>query len=59
MQHLKNNKLDNAKVLTATYTSSYGKSNRYSDELTFTDNSETLRILTKFCNQKPSKYRNW
>ena len=60
MQHLKNSKLNNVTVLTATSTfgSVAAASNRYSDELTFTDNSKTPRILTKFCNKKPLKYRD-
>jgi len=44
--------LGNVTALTAT--SATAASNRYSDELTFT----LTQKLTKFCNRKPSKYKN-
>jgi len=50
-----NSKLGNVTVLTATSTTA--ASNSCSDNL-LAHNSETLGILTQFCNEKPSKYRN-
>jgi len=55
VHHLNNSKLGNATVLTATLTTA--ANNRYFDGL-LRLLSETLRILTKYCSQKPSKYRN-
>ena len=52
MHHLKNSKSGNVTVLTATQQVTGILMNLLSH------NSETLRILTKFCNKKPSKYRN-
>jgi len=55
--HLKNRELGNVAVLTATFTTAASTVTGILMNL-LSLNSETLRILAKFCNQKPSKYRN-
>jgi len=55
VHHLKNSKLGNVTVLTATSTVQLVTGILMN---LLSHNSETLRILTKFCNEKPLKYRH-